>query len=500
MIILSSIRVTFSGLIAFVVGVVSVFTGLIFVLIITRNLTPIEFGTWGLIGATLNYLLISEVIINYWTVRQIARNEPVGKTGLMSSTFFMLSSVPIYLAYVYFTSDQSNVIFDAMLFGIILIPVYFFSTALVQINTGHKPHVVSYGNLVFEFTKIPIALVLIIFLELGIAGAIMTLLLSYISRIIIQIYFAKNILRPKFQFVILKNWIKLSYIPLYNTAANYLKNLDVLLYPIIIGSVIGVAYYFAAFTISNIIIHSSLIAQALYPKLLAEGKYKTISENFSLMLYFAIPLTTLTVLFAKPGLFALNPEYQFADTIVMILSFKILLTVFHIYFQQILLGLENIDVQPDVKFSKILHSNLFQIPTINIIEYLSYIIIFIMLLTFNSNISDLDLVLWWVLLAFLVEIPVVVYLFILVKNIIDFSIKYAEIIKYIFAASMVIVTYLTTSDYIIKYNERINDFLPGVIIEGLICISIYLGITYAVDVKTRKIFHSVLSEVSNKRK
>jgi len=107
---LSDIRVTYAGLIAFVVGIVSVLTGLIFVLIITRTLTPEEFGTWGLIIAVLNYLLISEVIINYWTVRQIARSEPVGKTGLLSSTFFILAAIPIYLAYVYFTSDQSNII------------------------------------------------------------------------------------------------------------------------------------------------------------------------------------------------------------------------------------------------------------------------------------------------------------------------------------------------------------------------------------------------------
>jgi O-antigen/teichoic acid export membrane protein len=433
-------------------------------------------------------------------VRQIARSEPVGKTGLLSSTFFILAAIPIYLAYVYFTSDQSNIIFDSMLLGIILIPVYFLSNALVQINLGHKPHAVSYGNLTFEITKIPLALGLIVFFELGINGAILTILLSYFARIIIQIYFGKNVLQTKFQFIILKNWIKLSPIPLYNTSANYLKNLDVLLFPIIIGSVIGVAYYFAAFTISNLVIHSSLIAQALYPKLLAEGKYRAISENFSLLLFFAIPLTTMSILFAKPGLFALNPVYQFADSIVMVLSFKILLIVFHKYFQQILLGLENVDIEKNVKFSKLLHSKLFLIPTINIIEYLSYIIIFVILLTFNSNISDLELVYWWALLGFLIEIPFVVYLFILVRNNSEFSIRYKEIIKYIFAASVVIAIYLTTSDFIIKYHTSIYDFIPGVIIEAIICIAIYLGITYAIDMKTRKIFQSILSEISIKRK
>lgn len=497
---MENIRVTHAGLIAFVVGIVSVLTGLVFVLIITRTLTPEEFGTWALIGAILNYLLISEVIINYWTVRQIARNEPVGKTGLLSSTFFILAAIPIYLAYVYFTSDQSNVIFDSILLGIILIPVYFLSNALVQINLGHKPNAVSYGNLIFEITKIPIALSLVVFFELGISGAIFTILLSYSARIIIQIYFAKNVLRTKFQFNIIKNWIKLAPVPLYNILPNYLKNLDVLLYPIIIGSVIGVTYYFVAFTISNIVMHSSLIAQALYPKLLAEGKYEAISENFSLVMYFAIPLTTLAILFAKPGLFALNPEYQFADFIVGVLSLKILLIVLHKYFQQILLGLENVDAENNVKFSKLLHSKLFYVPTINIIQYSSYIIIFVIILTSNSNISDLDLVLWWALLGLFIEIPFVIYLSILVHKNTEFSIKYKEIIKYLFAAFIVILIYFATSDFIIKYKVSIYDFLPGVIIQAIICISVYLGITYAIDVKTRKTYQSIMNEVFNKRK
>jgi len=497
---LSNIRVTFAGLIAFVVGIVSVITGLIFVLIITRTLTPEEFGTWGLIGAILNYLLISEVIINYWTVRQIARSEPVGKTGLLSSTFFILAAIPIYLAYVYFTSDQSNVIFDAMLLGVILIPVYFLSNALVQINLGHKPQAVSYGNLTFEITKIPVALSLIVFFELGISGAIFTILLSYFARIIIQIYFGKSVLRTKFKFIIFKDWIKLSVIPLYTTLPNYLKNLDILLYPIIIGSVIGVAYYFAAFTISNIVIHSSLIAQAIYPKLLTEGKYKALSENFSLVLYFAIPLTTMAILFAKPGLFALNPEYQFADFIVMILSFKILLIVLHKYFQQILLGIEIVDVENNLKFSKLLHSKLFYVPTINIIQYSSYIIIFVIILTSNSNFSDLELVLWWAMLGLFIEIPFVIYLSILVQKNTEFSIKYKEIIKYLFAAFIVIVIYFSTSDFIIKYYVSIYDFLPGVIIQAIICVSVYLGITYVIDMKTRKICQSFINEVFNKRK
>jgi hypothetical protein len=497
---LSNIRVTYSGLIAFVVGIVSVLTGLVFILIITRNLSPEEFGTWGLIGATLNYLLISEVVINYWTVRQIARGDSVGRTGLLSTTFLIVISIPIYLAYVYFTSNQSNAIFDALLFGIILIPVYFFSSALVQINTGHKPHAVSYGNLVFEITKIPFALGLIVYFDFGINGAIFTLLLSFLVRIIIQLYFAKNVLKTKFRFSVFKNWIKLSYIPLYTTFSNYLKNLDVLIYPIIIGSVIGVAYYLAAFTISNIVMHSSLIAQALYPKLLSEGNYKSLSENFSLMLYFAIPLTTFAVLFAKPGLFGLNPEYQFADSIVIILSFKIFLIVFHKYFQQILLGLERVDVDNNLKFSNLLDSKLFKVPTINIVEYSCYIVILVFILTLNSNLSDLELVFWWAILGLLIEIPFVLYLVLMVRKNTEFTVQFLVISKYVLAIFAVILFYFSTADYIIEYHSSIYEFLPGVLLEAIMCTAIYLGITFTIDMKTRNLFNSFLYEISKKRK
>jgi hypothetical protein len=61
---LSNIRVTYSGLYAFFVSIIGIVTGLIFILIITRNLSPEEFGTWSLIGSIIGYVMISESIIN----------------------------------------------------------------------------------------------------------------------------------------------------------------------------------------------------------------------------------------------------------------------------------------------------------------------------------------------------------------------------------------------------------------------------------------------------
>jgi len=48
---MSGIRVTYSGLIAFVVGILGIITGLVFTMIITRSLTLTEFGSWSVIGS-----------------------------------------------------------------------------------------------------------------------------------------------------------------------------------------------------------------------------------------------------------------------------------------------------------------------------------------------------------------------------------------------------------------------------------------------------------------
>ena len=55
---MSEIRVTYSGLIGLLIGLSTVVSGFIFILIITRSLTPNELGTWGIIGGLLTYVII----------------------------------------------------------------------------------------------------------------------------------------------------------------------------------------------------------------------------------------------------------------------------------------------------------------------------------------------------------------------------------------------------------------------------------------------------------
>ena len=101
---MSSIRVTYSGLIGLVIGLSSVITGMIFILIVTRSLTPEELGTWGLVGGLITYVIILEPMISYWATREIARGTESGKTAVISSGIFSIVGILAFIVIAFFVS------------------------------------------------------------------------------------------------------------------------------------------------------------------------------------------------------------------------------------------------------------------------------------------------------------------------------------------------------------------------------------------------------------
>jgi len=493
---LNNIRVTYSGFIAFSVGILGIFLGLVFTLMITRRLTPEEFGTWALILSIVGYFLISESFISFWTTRQISRGQEVAKTSVLSSTIISFLAILIFAVYVFFISESSTVNFEVMLLGAVLLPAYFVSQTLTAINLGHKPQAVSYGVVVFEVLKIPFGLFLIVIFDFGILGAIFTLLIATLGKIIIQLYFARTQLRKKFRFQTLRRWIKLSWIPLYRTIPNYVHNIDVALYPIITGTVLGIAFYHAAFAVAVLVGHSSAISQALYPKLIADNKFEGIKKNLTHILYFAIPLLGLSILFSKPALFALNPAYQVAWLIVIILSFKIFFTVLRTLIVQVITAKEQVDTEQNPKISKLIQSQLFRIPTIIGIFNTIYIVGFIIILFMLKNqMEDLELATLWAIMGLGIEMTLTIFLWIYSIKFVKIPFPLKNITKFIIATLTFGFVFLITSDSIIIYEQSIYNFLPLVFLQLAICLGIYLGITYSIDVETRILFKSIIKEI-----
>ena len=498
---MSSIRVTYSGLIAIVVGISSLLTGTVFTLIVTRSLSPEEFGTWSLVGGLVFYILIFEPIVSYWTTREIARGTNSGGTAVLTSGIFSIPGILAYIVIAYFVGLQVNVNQDVLIFALILIPVMFLNRTLTAICLGWKPQVTSYGLLIFEIIKIPTAVTFVYFLEMGVEGAILATAISYIGSIILLAVYAREKIRDKINLDLIKKWIKVSWIPLFPGISGMIFMFDVTIFSLITGSVIGLAYYSAALAIAAFVAHSGLVSRALYPKFLGGGKKEFLQENLIRFFYFAFALTALSIVLAKPGLFALNPLYEIAVPVVIFLTLRAFLYTLNGIFGQSLQGIEKVDIDEKSKFKDYLKSKLFFIPAIQLIKFSIYIVsLATILIILSPTHSQIDLVYYWSILLLAVEIPFILYMYKLLRKSFMLEIPFRNPLKYLITSIGVFgALYFIMEKYLV-YKISIYEFFPQVLLFVVIGIGSYLGITYLIDNNTRTLVQGIISEIKKQKK
>jgi len=493
---MSNVRVTYSGLISLVIGLTSVVTGLIFTLIVTRTLSPEEFGTWSLIGGLITYVILIEPIIAYWATREISRGIDSGKTAVFSSGVFSAFGIIGYIGIAYVVSFQSDIDLGILLFSVILVPVIFLSRTLTAINLGWKPQVVSYGMLGFELSKIPIAIILVYYLDMGLEGAILTTAISHLVSIIILAYFAREKIKVKLKRQFLEKWLKLSWLPMYPSLASFIFTLDVAIFTIITGSVEGLAFWAVAIAISSLVLHSGSFSKGLYPKLLQGGKQEHLQENLIRFLFFAIPLVVISITFAKPGLFALNPIYGIAIPVVIFMTFRAFFNTLSTLFASSIAGIEKVDTNELSNFKDYIKSKLFFIPTLQLIHYSIYIIALTIVLLFTSSYeSQINMVIDWAILSVAIQIPFTLYFLKIVKKNFSLKLDYQSIIKYIVTSVSVFgIIYILMEEFLI-YKNNIFEFLPNFLLFAILGVVGYIGITYLIDPRTKKLINLIILEI-----
>ena len=471
-----------------------------FSLIITRTVSPEEYGTWGLILGLITYVILIGPIVSYWSTRDTARNIDSGRTAILSSLVISTGAISIYIVISYLMSYYTNVETNIVLFAAILIPPMFINGILTAINLGWKPHAITYGTLAYGVSSIPTALFFIYYLNFGVTGIIISVFLANIISIIILFYYAKEKIRDQFNKTIFKKWVKFSWIPLYPGIAILVAGLDISIFTIITGSVIGLAFWTAAMILPSIISHTALISRAVYPKLLEEKTKEFLSENLTLLFYFGIMLISLAVTFARPGLYALNPIYEIAFPVAIILSFEIFLSVLTNVFLLSLAGVEKVDKFENSTFKDYIKSKLFFPQTIRLIQTSIYILILTVGLTIlvNYDGSNLELLLFWASIALVTQIPLVFVLYYYVRKNMKIHLEISRITKFVLTAIGIFgFTYFLVDQYLI-YSTDIFSFIPSMILFALFGSGLYIVITYLIDKKIRSLVDAIIYEIKTR--
>ena len=321
-----------------------------------------------------------------------------------------------------------------------------------------------------------------------------------VNNVVLSIY-ARKRLKAKFRIKILKNWLRRSWLPMYRSIFSLVSSSDVVIFSIITGSVFGIAYVVAARSVSQLVRHTQGISKGVYPKLLGGGKKELLQENFIRVLYFIIPSFALSVVFARPGLFTLNPIYESATAIVIFFSIRIFLNTITKLFFESLQAVDITDVKEDSSFKDLIKSKLFLLPTIRLIQFTTYIAILaigLSVLTHNDA-SQLDLAIYLSIVAMIIEIPVTIYSFVLVKKEFPLNLDYVAIFKYcLIAMGAFSLIYFLMEKFLI-YDKSIFQFLPNLLIFVVIGIAFYIGLTYVSDWRTKNLFRAIIKEIKNRK-
>jgi hypothetical protein len=440
-----------------------------------------------------------EPIISYWATREVARGLESAKTAIFSSGIFSSMAVIIYLIIVHFVHSGTDTDFESVFFAAFLIPIIFLNKVLAGINLGWKPQAVSYGILVMGVTQIPMALIFVYFFDMGVIGIIISVAIANISSIIVLTISARETIKKEFQIKFLKKWFRLSWLPFYPGIAGMVHAYDVVIFALLVGSVEGIGFWTAAVLLPNLISNSGLISTAVYAKLLQKGKMDNLQRNVTQIFFFAFPLSAIVIVFAEPGLFILNPIYQIAFPVVIIMTFQVVLNTLSTVFQSMLKGVETVDVDEKASFKQYIKSKLFLLPTLLLIQYSIYITLLVIMLWVAAPDSNLiDLITYWAIIMLSTQIPMTIWHYIMIRKHLQITFELSMIFKY-FAISLVVfglIYYLT--EQFLEYDSNVFVFIPNILLFIIIGIFGYISITYLVDSRTKQLVSEIINELKER--
>ena len=149
-------------------------------------------------------------------------------------------------------SPQTDVDQNVLIFGVLLIPAMYMHKVLSAINVGWKPHTVPLSNFYADVAKIPLVLIFLYYLDMGVVGVIIAFFVGYVINDIMLLWYGREKVKNKIKKEFIQKWLKISWLPLYPQIAPLVARSDIVIFTVITGSVIGLAYYSAALVLSLI--------------------------------------------------------------------------------------------------------------------------------------------------------------------------------------------------------------------------------------------------------
>jgi O-antigen/teichoic acid export membrane protein len=487
----NEIRLHYSGFIIFAAQILSVITGLVFTLLLTRNMTKQEYGIWANIFDLVNYFLLLSGIFPFWAIRFIARGKQgAAKTGLLANLVISLISTTFYVALTPLLTGAFHIggpyvlmylIAFAQIINLHLILI------LESVLRATKPQAVGYGLLIEETTKLVLAYVLIIRLQQLFLGALLSIIIAAAVQTLFYISITRKELKQKIQWTYVREWLKGSTANLYNAVGSQLASTTIIML-FLLGGQEARGNYQAALTFANVIGYSLFLSYALYPKLLAENNLKDATSSLKTVLMFAIPITTIIMVTSPSLLIVLNIKYSEAQPILLLLAIDTFVLLLQQFYTSVIFGTEKLDEKATIPLRKLAGSKIFKVFTLPYLQAaISLPTTFIILTQFASGQPVLAAV-YVTAINLAAHGMILLIQYAMMHNSVPIPIPWKNIAKYLLASAVAGAALSALPD---------TTTLTLTFATVLLGIAAYAAILLAIDREARTLVAAIWNEIKN---
>ena len=365
----SQISLRRTGLVVFGARIASIFTGLVFLVMMTRNLSAQQFGLYEVITDLVAFSAYPAGFAAFWATRDIARGKMFGKTAVVLNIILSALGILLYLALSYFSASRipsANLV--TLLFAILLVPIAYFSQAANAIVAGHRPVVLGYAVIFSEVAKLAVGYPLLVVFKVGIDGVIVAVMVANLAQSIASVALAGDSMSSPVNLEQGRRWLTHAWLPMLTTLPYMLGIADTFVASLADGNTVLTGHYQAAFSVATLAGYSLYLASAMYPLLLRGGADDVTAMTLDLALAFGIPMAVGAAVLASPILHLLNSTSQYLDasTALAILAMAALANTVTSFFDQILLGKDRVDVDESSKFRDYLRSSILFVAKVNL--------------------------------------------------------------------------------------------------------------------------------------
>ncbi len=484
------IRLQYSGFIIFTTQILSLITGLIFTLLLTRNMSKDQFGIWTNIFDYTGYFMLFSGLLPFWATRFAARGK-VGtvKTSVLAQLLIGVTAVIIYFPVITLVSRAIGTEAYLLIYFIagLYVLTFFMITIFESVLQSVRPQALGYGLMIEEIVKVTVALVLILGFRQLFLGAILALTVSCVVQILYYWYLLSDELKGKVHWGYLKEWLKGSTVIAYSAVGGQLVAFVFILL-FVYGGADTRAYYQAAFTFTTIVGYSSSLATALYPKLLANScSDEQVGLSFRTVLMLAIPFATITMVMSTAFLTILNISYSVAWPVLIALTIDTMVGLVSTFYSSCVMGKEGFDAEGKISIRKLFRSKIFTVFTIPYIQAAFALPLVYFVLTRLPVHGSVQAVLYVVAIIIGVHISAFIGLYFYMHHSVRMPVAWKSISKYILASlfmgGVMLFLFPPTTTLLATIAKAIAGF------------AIYVVLLLAIDAQARQLIRLIREEI-----